>query len=175
MDVTRTIRLEDANLRELLFLLQMLAEEGVHIDSPREWQRLRQLRALAERQERERQQELERRHELERLRELEERQERERQQLEERQAQERQELELWHSQEWRRVQLDQGASTDPHLNLRPDPNQVAINLVGTGTTVAIAAAMKKFLEHFPHSKVEVKDETQDQTDDGAPSSPPHWV
>ena len=150
MDVTRTIRLEDASLREFLSLLQMLAEEGVRIDSPREWQRLK------------------------RLRELEERQERERQRLEERQAQERRELELWHSEEWRRVQLDQGASTDPHLNVFPDPDQVAISLVGTGATVAIAAAVKKFLEHFPHSKVEVKDETQDQTDGGAPRSRPPW-
>jgi hypothetical protein len=174
MDVTRTIRLEDASLREFLSLLQMLAEEGVRIDSPREWQRLKRLRELEERQERELRHELERQRELERRRELEERQERERQRLEERQAQERRELELWHSEEWRRVQLDQGASTDPHLNVFPDPDQVAISLVGTGATVAIAAAVKKFLEHFPHSKVEVKDETQDQTDGGAPRSRPPW-
>jgi hypothetical protein len=57
----------------------------------------------------------------------------------------------------------------PHeeRGLGTDINGVIVNLVSTGTVVAIAAAVKKFREWAPRCRVEVEDE-----DEGADGNEP---
>jgi hypothetical protein len=50
-----------------------------------------------------------------------------------------------------------------------DVNAVVINLVTTGTAVAIAAAVKKFRKRAPRGKVEVKGEAASPKDNGPPT------
>jgi hypothetical protein len=55
--------------------------------------------------------------------------------------------------------------TPPHeqRGLGADLNEVAVNLVSTGTAVAIGAAVHRFLKRFPKAKVEVEGDDGDVT------------
>jgi len=52
--------------------------------------------------------------------------------------------------------------------LGADVNEVIVNLVSTGSVVAITAAGKRFRERFPHHKVDVEGE---EHDDGPAARP----
>jgi hypothetical protein len=47
-----------------------------------------------------------------------------------------------------------------HRGLGADVNEVIVNLVSTGSVVAIAAAVKQFRARFPRHKIEVEGEAE---------------
>jgi hypothetical protein len=176
MDVTRTIRFAGRSSREALVLRRMLEDEGVHVELTRGPPELYEA-DLTERF-------------YEELAEMEARHARERHALEARHAQEQGELADLSNQElselysrqtgerselrWRqheeRYQLEgqrapkiwaEQVSAGPAL-LFSDLNQVIVGFVSSGSLMAITAAVKKFRNHAPDSKVEVKDETPGQ-------------
>jgi hypothetical protein len=58
---------------------------------------------------------------------------------------------------------------EEHRGLGADVNEVIVNLVSTGSALAIAAAVKQFRTRFPRHKVEVEGDTEDdhaEPDDG---------
>lgn len=60
--------------------------------------------------------------------------------------------------EWSRPHEERGLSADL--------NEVIVNLVSTGSAVAIAAAVKNFRNRVPRAKVDVEGKTDDSPDPG---------
>ncbi len=134
MDVTQTIRYEGPSYQEARLLQRMLEEQGVHVERPPVGRE--QKDTLVERHQRERRELIQQ--QQDELAELQAEQEQERQELIERQQKEREE--------------QPGAL--PGVG---DTSQVVISLKSTGAAPDIAAAVKRFREWAPYSKVEVKD------------------
>jgi hypothetical protein len=64
----------------------------------------------------------------------------------------------------------QGVQVDwspPHeeRGLASDINEVIVNLVSTGSALAIAAGVKQFRQRFPRHKIEVEGEKEDDGND----------
>ena len=134
MDVTQTVLYEGPSYQEARLLQRMLEEQGVHVERPPMGREQRD--TLVERQQRERRELVQQ--QQDEMTELLAEQEKERQELIERQQKERTE--------------QPGAL--PGIG---DTSQVAISLKSTGTAPDIAAAVKRFREWAPYSKVEIKD------------------
>jgi hypothetical protein len=175
MDVTRTIRYEGGSYDEVMVLRRMLEDEGVHVELPRQPAELyeadvaarysEKLRGLASRHAQE-QTEMEARHREERD-EIEARHYQERDEMEFRHHQERREMAVRQAEEWDELTAREGEKVNLAQNtasplLLADVNQVVVSLMSSGSLMAITAAVKKFLNRAPNSKVEVKDEAQGQ-------------
>jgi len=133
MDVTQTIRYEGPSYQEARLLQRMLEEQGVHVERPPKGRERSD--TLVERHQRERRELIQQ--QRDELAELQAEQEKERQELIERQQKERTE--------------QPGAL--PGVG---DIGHVVISMKSTGAAPDIAAAVKRFREWAPYSKVEVK-------------------
>ena len=133
MDVTHTIRYEGPSYQEARLLQRMLEEQGVHVERPPMGRERSD--TLVERHQRERRELIQQ--QQDELAELQAEQEKERQELVERQQKER-------------------ADQPGMLPGAGEISQVVINLTSTGAATDIAAAVKRFQEWAPYSKVEVK-------------------
>jgi hypothetical protein len=132
MDVTQTIRYEGPSYQEARLLQRMLEEQGVHVERPPKGREQRD--TLVERQQRERRELVQQ--QQDELAELQAEQERERQELIERQQRER---------------AEQPGAVPGVSDISP----VVVSLKSTGAAPDIAAAVKRFREWAPYSKVEV--------------------
>jgi hypothetical protein len=116
-------------------------------------------------------------------RELDDRQSRERWELDQRQTWERQELHKRQSRERLEApdfleqapeKLEQKLEENAWLNvITSDVNQVIVSLIGSGSLMAITAAVKKLRERVPHAKIVVTEEAPDQGDDSTHPRPAH--
>jgi hypothetical protein len=138
MDVTQTIRYEGPSYQEARLLQRMLEEQGVRVERPPQGRERSD--TLVERHQRERRELVQQ--QQDELAELQAEQERERQELIERQQRERAE--------------QPGAA--PGVS---DIGPVIISLESTGAPPDIAAAVKRFREWAPYSKVEVSSNDHD--------------
>jgi hypothetical protein len=186
MDVTRTIRYEGSS-KGALDLLRMLKDEGVHVELPPELLEPLLASTLAPRAEK-RQEIAALRNENRQKREV--RQHREQRELADRQIQERRELQERQAQEWHELEARQHREqheltlrhavelevVDPYRPmlstsvLLTDLNQVIVSLASSGSLIAITAAVKKFKDRNPRSKVKVEDTAQSRGDD-SPQAP----
>jgi hypothetical protein len=141
MDVTRTIRYEGPSYRDARLLQGMLEDHGVHVEPTPKGQERRG--ELVGRQQQERRGLVQR--QQRELAELQARQETERRELVERQQRER-------------------AEQSGALSAVTQVNHVVVDLEGTGTAVAITAAVKSFRNLALGGKVEIEGEPQNHGD-----------